>query len=520
MSETIHLKKNLLVLSILFLFALCSSAQPLAIEWQQCLGGEDVEDCNSIAQTFDGGYIFTGSTNSIGGEVSGNHGKFDYWVAKVSSSGILEWQKCFGGTEDDYSRRIIQCSDSGYMITGFSNSNDGDVSGNHGRTDYWVVKTDVNGSLQWQRSLGGTLDEWASTCIEPEPGTYIIGGYAASSNGDVAHQHGYYDEWIVALNDTGGIMWQSSLGGTGGESASKVIKTSDGGFMVLGTTASSNGDVSFNHGMNDIWLVKLDAFTGLQWEKTYGGSDGDMGESIIETSSGGYCVAGYTFSNDGDVSDNHGNYDGWVINVDSAGNLLWQKTLGGSGDDFMYSLIEDTNGMFIISGGTSSVDSGITNNHGTSDMWLTVLDNTGSLQWQKCFGGFGPDNGNSIMHAEEGGYLMGGGTGATDGDVTGNHGSWDAWLVKLNHYDGIDENILDGIAVYPNPATDKLFIENTGHSVKAVEVRDPLGKNLVSLEQIRESEITVDISQLSRGIYFVILYGENDARSVKKVVKL
>jgi len=498
----------------------CSFAQQLAIQWQKCLGGEAAEDFRSIAQTFDGGYILVSSTPSVTGEVSGNHGGSDYWVAKVSNAGILEWEKCLGGSGDEFARSVIQSSDGGYVVAGFSNSIDGDVTGNHGFNDFWIVKLDSTGALLWQRSLGGTQEEWAASVVESPSGNYFAAGFTRSNNGDVSHNLGMMDEWVVELDNAGNLLWQNCLGGSANEAASCIINTADGGLMVVGDEASTDGQVSNNHGMEDIWLVKLDSTLNIEWEKSYGGSDHDNSVTVIQTSSGGYCVTGYTLSNNDDVTGNHGGYDGWIVNVDATGNLLWQKTLGGSADDFMNSVIEDSSGTYIVCGNVNSVDSGITNNHGLTDLWIAILNSNGSLNWQKCFGGTGFDGGNSIIHASDGGYVVGGGSSSNNGDVSGNHGNWDDWLVKLDYFAAVQENSLEDVSVYPNPVTDMLTIENAGRNLRKIEVNDLTGNNLFNLNPSAEAVITVGLSLLSKGVYFLVLTGEKNSRTVKKVVKM
>ena len=193
------MNKNILAtlfLTFSFFLAIC---QP-TIQWQKSLGGSDVELGSYIQQTNDGGYIVAGQSSSIDGDVSGNHGaSVDYWVVKISSLGAIEWQKSLGGTGQDAAFSIKQTTDGGYIVTGESDSNDGDVSGNHGSQDIWVVKLNITGAIEWQKSLGGTESESTFSIQQTNDGGFIVAGGSSSNDGDVSGNHGDVDCWLMKL---------------------------------------------------------------------------------------------------------------------------------------------------------------------------------------------------------------------------------------------------------------------------------------------------------------------------------
>ncbi|NLY22597.1 MAG: T9SS type A sorting domain-containing protein [Bacteroidales bacterium] len=234
-----------------------SLAQAPTIEWQKCLGGSNDDWAYSIQQTSDGGYIVAGETWSNDGDVSGNHGGGDYWVVKLNSSGDILWQICLGGTNVDVAYSIQQTSDEGFIVAGYTCSNEGDVSGNHGNSDYWVVKLNSSGTIEWQKCLGGTDGDYANSIQQTSDGGFIVAGQTYSNDGDVSGNHGGSDAWVVKLNSSGNILWQKCLGGTGWDWENSIQQTSDGGFIVAGYTNSNDGDVSGNHGSKDYWVVKL-----------------------------------------------------------------------------------------------------------------------------------------------------------------------------------------------------------------------------------------------------------------------
>lgn len=401
-------------------------------ENRNVLGGTFNDAALSAAYTADGGYAVAGLSNSNDGDVSGNHGSSDLWVIKLSSTGALQWQKSLGGSGPESAQSIIRTTDEGYAVAGYTRSNDGDVSGNNGKADFWVVKLSSTGTLQWQKALGGTEDEIAYSIVQTTDGGYAVAGYSNSNNGDVSGNHGGYDWWVVKLSSTGTLQWQKTLGGTGTESAQSIIQTTDGGYAITGYSDSNDGNVSGNHGQQDIVVMKLDSSGNLQWQKAVGGTNTDLGNSIVQSADGGYAIGGYTRSNDGDVTGNHGDYDFLVIKLSNTGALEWQKTLGGTGYEKLLSLNKSTDGGFVTAGESSSNDGDVSGNYGGTDMWIVKVSNTGNLVWQKTAGGTGYDSANIVLPIENG-YVTAGISNSNNGDISGPlQGGNDAFIIKLD----------------------------------------------------------------------------------------
>ena len=388
------------------------------------IGNIDYTNANSIKPTPDGGYIMAGSTYNTNNEAL---------VMKLDGNGGMVWQHTLGGSSQDYAYSTAATSDGGYILAGSTASNDGDVTGNHGGYDAWIVKLDGSGNKLWQKVLGGSGDDAAKSIVPTSDGGYIIAGYTNSNDGNVYGSHGLEDVWVVKLNGSGAILWQKALGGSGYDKAESIFPTSNGGYIIVGSTTSTDGDITGNHGYTDAWVVKLDGSGTLVWQKALGGSSDDNASSITLTSEGGYIIAGNTHSIDGDVIGNHGGYDAWIVKLDASGNKVWQKALGGSGNDDAYSIATTSDGGYVMSGYTKSTDGDITGNHGKSDAWICKLDGSGTLVWQRALGGAGDDDANakSIISTSDGSYIMAGSTESNDGDVSGNYGKQDAWIVKL-----------------------------------------------------------------------------------------
>jgi hypothetical protein len=271
-----------------------------------------MDEAFSVKQTTDGGYVVAGETNSIDGQVVGMHGMMDAWIVKITATGNISWQKCLGGSQIEQAYCIQQTSDGGYIVAGSSNSNDKDVSGNHGLTDCWIVKLTVTGDISWQKSLGGSSNEEALSILQTSDGGYLFAGFTESNEGDVSGNHGDADAWIVKLTQTGTISWQKCIGSVSAERALSIIKTSDGGYAFSGYMDPID-NVKGNY---DFWLVKLDINGQVTGQKTFNGSQGTA-ESIIQTSDGNYAIVGPTSSITGDVIGHTlGNQpDWWIIKI-------------------------------------------------------------------------------------------------------------------------------------------------------------------------------------------------------------
>ena len=222
------------------------------------MGGSGQEFAYSIDLSNDGGYIIAGSSQSNDGDVSGNHGGGDYWVVKIDSLGSLIWQKSLGGSGNEVANSIQQTTDGGYIVAGESGSNDGDVSGNHGvSSDFWILKLDLNGNIIWEKSFGGFSTDKAYSIQQTQDGGFIAAGQAFSNDGDVTVNNGTFDYWITKINSDGNLIWQKSLGGSLGDYAQSINQSIDGGYIIVGYSTSDDIDVTDSYGNEDYWIVKL-----------------------------------------------------------------------------------------------------------------------------------------------------------------------------------------------------------------------------------------------------------------------
>ena len=246
----------------------------------------------------------------------------------MNTIGTIQWKKTFGGTRQDFATCIQQTAEGGYIVVGSSNSYDGDVAVNLGSFDFWVVKLDATGTIQWKKSLGGTYSDEAQSIRQTADRGYIVAGNTDSADGDVSGYHGNYDYWVVKLNATGTIQWQKALGGFNDDIPTSVQQTKDGGYIVAGWTYSIDGDVKrnnwdynydgYNYLGDDYWVVKLSTTGTIQWQTALGGTGDDDAFSIQQTTDEGYIVAGMSTSTDANFFENNGNHDCWIVKLEAA----------------------------------------------------------------------------------------------------------------------------------------------------------------------------------------------------------
>lgn len=488
-----------------FLFLLFNSilrAQP-TIQWQKCLGGSHYDRANSIQQTIDGGYIIAGYTDSSDGDVSTNMGLFDIWIVKLDGLGIIQWEKTFGGSAYDWAGEVKQTNDGGYLIVGYTESNDGDVTGNLGGMDGWILKLNYAGELEWQKTLGGSGDE-AFNSIELTPdGGFIIAGKENSTDGDVIGNQGYYDFWILKFSSLGSIEWQQTLGGSDEETALSIKTTSEGGYIVAGETKSNDGDVSGNNGNVDQWVVKLNSYGEIEWQRTIGGSGLDVASDIAETPDG-FMVCGYAGSNNtGDVQGNHGFFDFWIVKLDKSGEFIWQKCLGGTKPDYGRSIITTLDGMLVLVGEVKSTDGDVEVNSGVQMIWVVKINQLGDIIWKMVLGGTQGEGCFSAQQSTDLGLVLGGYSWSNDGNVSGNHGGNDFWVVKLAPESSATSSpTIHPLSIYPNPAHESIRLDlPLAEAPLSIRISDLLGRELKRETYRANSDISV--SDLPGGFYLL-----------------
>ena len=344
--------------------------------------------------TSDGGFALAGYSLSIDDD-------YDFWLVKTDMNGNMLWNRTFGGTEDEGSTwgvYLISTSDGGFALTGYTRSFGA------GHADFWLVKTDENGNIEWNQTFGGTNQDVVSSLVEVNDGGYALAGHTWS------YGLGFADFWLVRTDINGNILWNQTFGGIEGEHAHSLIETSDGGFAITGYTSSIGA------GGSDFWLVKTDSFGFMEWNQTYGGASNEIANSLVESEDGGLVIAGYT------TSFGAGNMDMWLVKTDENGDMEWNKTYGGIDYEQAFSVIQTSDGGYALGGQISYLGQPISN-----DFFFIKTDGVGNLEWGTTYGGSGQldwEIAYSLVETSDGGFALAG------------EKSKSFWLVK-DHVDDV-----------------------------------------------------------------------------------
>lgn len=379
----------LLAALVLASFSVGSRAQ-LPIEWQSVLGGVENDYPTTLLTIGDGGYLVGGNSYSgmSGNKTVANFGSdSDVWLVRQEEDGTRKWEVVLGGTEDDFLGGVQSTLDGGYVLlsSSFSGVSGNKTSANFGRNDWWLVKLDANGIKQWEQVFGGAEIDVARTVRPTSDGGYILGGSSDSgiSGNKTSENFGEVDCWIVKVDGAGNKEWERAFGGSGSDGLVEVLQTPDGGYLLGGVSSSpiSGTKSAATQGGFDYWILKLDAHGDKQWDRVFGGDDDDELSSLHLTRDGGYILGGYSFSG---VSGN--------------------KSTPGFGDNLC-------------------------------DFWLVKVAGSGAKQWEAVFGGVENNEFlNSVQPTPDGGYLLLGTawSGASGNKTTANVGESDYWLVKVD----------------------------------------------------------------------------------------
>lgn len=411
------------------------------VDWVKNFGGSGEETLQAIITTSDGGYAMLGFSNSTDGDlITKSIAVNDYWLLKLDALGNLQWSKTYGGSKDDRGQSLVQTTDGGFALTGFAQSDDGDATNNEGFHDNWILKLDAQGTVEWEKSFGFSGHDHSYDILQTEDGGYYFIGFlditsaradGNTEKGGTLTNHGVGEFWGTKIDDKGDLQWRGYFGGSNNDRAHSVVRSDDGGYVMTGFTESEDFDISNSRGSYDFWVLKNDKDGNLLWENSFGGSGIEISQDIANTSDGGYVITGNTFSDDTDVSNNNGESDIWLVKIDDDGNLVWQKTFGGSGFDAAESVSLSKDGGFIITGNSKSSDKDSSANAGENDIWLIKTDAEGNMIWQKTFGGTNLDYGFDAIETDDNAIILVGKTTSTDFLSLQNKGLSDAVVIKI-----------------------------------------------------------------------------------------
>lgn len=436
-------------------FFLKISAQPVR-EWDRSIGGGGWDELHFTKKMADGGFLSGGNAaGQGGGDVSSNlQGAADFWLVKTDRDGQKIWDKTWGGTEEDKLWAIEPMPDGGWLMAGHSASGatGSKTTGGYGKQDFWVVRLDENFNKIWEKSLGGSGDDFLFTLTTAQNGDFLLGGFSDSpeDGSKTTAPLGGFDWWAVRITAMGELVWQKSYGGEGLDNLYSVVPLRKGGFLLGGSTdseAGAGGSPSLpGRGMIDFWVIEIGDDGEMRRERRFGGAERDQMQQILPLKDGNFLLLGGSASKKEKdrTAESFGTFDNWIIKVGPDFSEIWQKSYGGSGFDHLYRGLETIDGGLLLAGTSDSPVSGThtSQGFGAYDFWLVHTDSTGKMRWNKSYGGAAIDAVTDILQTDDNfsivlsGHSMSGVGGVHTQESKGLN---DFWLLKTAC------NIADGL---------------------------------------------------------------------------
>ncbi|RZJ65969.1 MAG: T9SS type A sorting domain-containing protein [Flavobacterium sp.] len=493
-------------------------AQAPAIDWQRTIGSNGQDGISTIAQTPDGGYLV--GANSQASDISGEkteagRGQTDYWVLKTDSIGNIQWQRTIGGNDTDIPTKYIVLPDGSSVILGYSysNANFEKTQNSKGFSDFWIVKLSATGQIIWQHTYGANMFEMTGDIIATTDGGFLIGGTSTSGiDGDKTEaSRGQTDYWILKLDSSGNIQWQKTLGGSSYDTLTSVVQTNDGNFICAGYSMSGiSGDRTLaNPWLDDSWVVKLSATGTILWQRAYNFSEVS---SVIELSDGNILLGG-TRAISGPVGRSALSYlfKSVVVKTNASGQVIWTyEEQPITGECRVSELLEfPDGGIYFTSYATEPTFRGM----------LTKLNASGTLAWNRIFANDQSTFAMSLCKASNNSIIVGLSSNAgIFGDKTEeSRGMSDVWIVKFSPEQlSVAQIETEAFSVYPNPVKSQLNVKSVANA--KVTVRNALGQRLISI--ISATETAAIDFPFGPGTYLVTIENENSqATKTVKVIK-
>ena len=377
------------IIALILLFSLNAQAQNT---FQKTFGGTQSETGTCIQHTLDGNYIISGYTNSFTAPFR------DAYLLKTDTAGNLLWSNTYGGSNDEVCYYVTLVNTGGYVLTGGTNSFGA------GENDLYIIRTDAAGNLLWSTIAGGAYDDYGWSAVQTIDHGFLISGFSETCLG------GCYQGVLVKTDSVGAILWTKILGGSGEETLNGMDQTSDGGYIVTGQTSTNS------FGSSDTWLIKLNAAGDTLWTKFYGSPNEESGAVVRQTADGGYVITG-------DIHNAFNVHHASLLKTDSLGNLQWAKTFGSpdtsGGGEFGWDVHQLYDHGYILVGSTPNFNNSM-------QVFVVRTDSAGNMLWSKTYGGSQPDDPWYSIPAADGGLAI---LGATQSFGSG---QWDVYLLKID----------------------------------------------------------------------------------------
>lgn len=515
--------KTILIISFLLFQLIIAIAQPQLV-WQKNIGGAyNEKEISFVIDSNDNFLIAAESFSNISGDKTINsYGKNDIWLFMLNKNGNILWQITFGGVLYEYNPKLIKCKNDGYVLAASSMSA---ISGNKttinkGLEDYWIIKLDENGNELWQKSYGGSSTDYLTSVIQTSDYGYLLGGYTFSDDGDISSGSTCgqsLDYWIVKIDSSGNIQWDKTIGSYGYDYLMDIAETNNANYIIAGTSYGAGGceKTENNQGYYsaDYWILQLDANGNIVWQNSIGTSEGDEVKKVLVYKNAYYIIGSSNGNANNDkTSNSYGDYDVWVVKLDTNGNVSNQITLGGSLEDRISDASFNENAELIIAVSSFSNISGCKNENtqGSSDYWLLAVDSNLSLLWQKDIGGSSTEFINSMQLFTNGdiacaGHSYSNASGDKTDNLVGSTTYSDIWLTKFSTNTVTSTKsssfALPALLIYPNPAQSILNIDlNNKDKIQSIKIYSLLGK-IVYANTAPTNKQQINVTDYTKGIY-------------------
>ena len=542
-------------------------AQDVNLEWAKSMGGSSYEYGNSIiADDFGNIYVtgfFEGTADFDPGEESFNltsNGQWDIFIQKLDTNGNFIWAKSMGSSLDDEGTSVSVDAYGNVYLTGyFTYPVDFDPGENiyeltsNGNSDIFIQKLDADGNFIWAKSMGeSSYDEGSSILIDDSGNVCLTGFFKGTVDFDPGEatleltSNGDKDVFIQKLNSNGDLIWAKSVGGTSTDQGFSIADDVSGNLYIAGqykgTVDFDPGAETLNltsNGATDAFILKLDNSGNFIWSKSTGGTNSDLAYSIAADALGNLYATGiYTGTVDFDPNAgifdliSNGIYDAYIQKIDSDGNFIWVKSMGGPSTDEGYSIATDVLGNVYAAGrfkGTADFDPGEEtfnlSSNGQNDVFMAKLNGSGDFVWAKSIGGSDHDTGYSIATDANGNvYVTGYYIGTVDLDPGEgilnliSNGAADIFVQKFSQLvDGIDENnFFNGVSIFPNPNEGVVNIDLGKLKGVSIKVFNICGQLVEIIDPYKCENISFDIKG-SSGMYFIEVISENKSATFKVI---
>lgn len=504
--------------------SIAATAQP-ALQAQRTYGGGQIDQSHAVLQTTDGGYLLVGRSNSGGGNRTNPLGGADVWVVKTNPNRSIQWQRSFGGSGTDIGYDVKATQDGGYIIAGSSNSVNGDVTNPLGGNDAFLLKIDASGNKQWWINVGGSLDDEARSVWQNNDGSFSFTGSSRSSSATLTNR-GVRDLLAARITAGGSLAWLRAYGGTQDDTGFGIVQLAQGDLMMTGVTRSNNFDVSNRRGGSDAWVLRINSTNGnIVWSRVYGGTQDDRAHAIRVLPGGDLIVAGSSESNNRDVTVNRGLEDFWAFRITQGGTLVWSTTYGGPQEEDVFGMAIAPDGGILLTGETRSATQQVPGNKGGDDILTIKINNAGVLQWAITNGGNLDESAAAIAVTSDGGFVVAGyAESRNNGDLTTNRGEKDYWLVKYsssaNRLDNSDSPSME--ANFTMTAFPNPVVDQLQiQSENEIQIVRVFNINgqLQTEQIVNNYNHWLDVSGFSKGMYIVEAISVEGSRTSKTIIK-